>query len=189
MRKLCIVVLLWGECVCSAQIPLRGEILSAPGTNYSELSVQIETLGSAGTTQHVAVESDGRFVFRDVAPGPYRLRILDAAGGEITSESLSVLGNVPVSVNLPERKMERPSGASVSVERLRHQPSKRALRVFLLAQKLSKANAHERAADALEKAVALDPEFIEAHGNLGVQYALLKRYERAADEFRPSDYP
>ena len=185
MKKLWVVVLLCGGSMCSAQVPLRGEILASPGTNYSELSVEVEALGSAGATQHVVVESDGRFTFRDVAPGTYRLRILDAAGDEITSESLSVFpGNVPVSVHLPERKMEQPSGASVSVERLRHQPSKRALRAFLQAQKLSAASAHERAADALEKAVALDPEFIEAHGNLGVQYAFLKRYKWAADEFR-----
>jgi hypothetical protein len=49
------------------------------------------------------------------------------------------------------------------------------------------ANAHERAADALEKAVTLDPEFIEAHGNLGVQYALLKQFEKAADEIPAND--
>ena len=185
MKKRCVVLLLCGGFVCPAQIPLRGEILASPGTNYSELSVQIETLGSTVTEQHVTVESDGRFTFRDVPPGTYRLRILDAVGDEITSESLNVLpGNVSVSVHLPERKIERPSGASVSVERLRHQPSKPALRAFMQAQKLSEANAHEHAVAALEKAVALDPQFIEAHGNLGVQYALLKRYERAADEFR-----
>lgn len=184
MRKLCFVVLLCGGSVCSAQIPLRGEILASPGANYSQLSVQIEILGSAGTSQHVVVESDGSFMFRNVAPGNYRLRILDAAGEEITSEWLSVLPGVPVSVRLPEQKVERPSGASVSIERLGHQPSRRALRAFLEAQKLSEANAHERAAAALEKAIALDPEFIVAHGNLGVQYALLKQYDRAADEFR-----
>lgn len=185
MKNLCVVVLLCGGSVCSAQVPLRGEILASPGTNLSWLSVQIETLDSAGARLNVMVESDGRFTFRDVAPGTYRLRILDAAGDEITSESLSVFpGSVPVLVHLPEQKTERPSGANVSVERLRHRPTKRALRAFLQAQKLSEANEHERAATALEKAVALDPEFIEARGNLGVQDALLKRYERAAEEFR-----
>jgi hypothetical protein len=76
--------------VCSAQISLRGEILPSPGTNYTDLSVQIEPFDSAGITQHVTVDSDGRFTFRSVAPGMYRLRILDATADEITPELLSV---------------------------------------------------------------------------------------------------
>jgi Flp pilus assembly protein TadD len=35
---------------------------------------------------------------------------------------------------------------------------------------------------ALEKAVALDPEFTNAHGNLGAEYAVLHRYGEAAAE-------
>ena len=41
MKKLWVVVLLCGGSMCSAQVPLRGEILASPGTNYSELSVEV----------------------------------------------------------------------------------------------------------------------------------------------------
>jgi len=187
MKKMLAVLVLFSACVCSAQVVhhLQGEVVPSSGIDRGVLWVQLEIPGLGGTTQKVVVESDGRFAFDDVPLGIYLLRIMDGAGDEITSEPLNVSpGNTPISVRLPEQKMERPLVGSVSVERVRHQPPKRARRAFLEAQRLSEAGAHERAAAALEKAVTLDSEFIEAHGNLGVQYARLKRYDRAAEEFR-----
>lgn len=83
----------------------------------------------------------------------------------------------------PEMSGERPQGP-VSVAQLRHQPSQRALHAALKAGKLSEAGDYRGAATQLEKAVAFDPQFAEAHGNLGAQYLRLHEPEEAAQEFR-----
>lgn len=72
----------------------------------------------------------------------------------------------------------------MSVTQLRHKPEPHALRAAVKAQKLSASGDYSGAAAALEKAVALDPNFGEAHGNLGAQYVRLHQPARAATEFR-----
>ena len=79
--------------------------------------------------------------------------------------------------------LDRPKGQSVTVSRLRHKAPKEALKAFARAEKLSRAGDHGMAANELEKAIARDPEFSEAHCNLGVQYAQLGRLQEAAAEF------
>jgi tetratricopeptide (TPR) repeat protein len=79
---------------------------------------------------------------------------------------------------------DRPTGQSVSVARLRHRTPKEARKALDRAEKQSRAGAHEMAAKELEKAVARDPEFFEAHGNLGVEYAQLGRLQDAAAELK-----
>ena len=81
------------------------------------------------------------------------------------------------------RRVDRPSGQLVTVARLRHKTPKEALKAFARAETLSRAGNKEGVADELEKAIARDPEFAEAHSNLGVQYARLGRLQEAAAEF------
>ena len=73
---------------------------------------------------------------------------------------------------------------AISVARLRHRPSKQVLQAARKAQNLSQAGDYERAASEWEKVVAADPEFSEAHGNLGAQYVHLRRPSEAAAEFQ-----
>ena len=76
------------------------------------------------------------------------------------------------------------SAGTVSVKRLRHRVPKAARNAYGKAGRLSR-NAHvEQAAQELEKAIALDPDFAEAHRDLGVAYARLNRYPEAVAEFR-----
>src|SRR4051812_40582654 len=42
----------------------------------------------------------------------------------------------------------------------------------------------EEAAASLERSIALRPDFAQAHGNLGVVYADMKKYERALECYR-----
>ena len=76
------------------------------------------------------------------------------------------------------------SGPIVSVRRLRHRVPKSANKAFERAGKLARANDAGRAAMELENAIALDQKFAEAHAELGVQYALLGRYQEAEAELR-----
>jgi len=73
---------------------------------------------------------------------------------------------------------------TVSAARLRHKSISKAVAAFSRALKLAESGAWEVGARELEKAVAIDPGFSEAHGNLGVHYFRLGRLEQAAHEFR-----
>lgn len=89
--------------------------------------------------------------------------------------------NLPVPAPAPA---EPPSGETVSLVRLRHKPPAKARDAFARGIRFDQAGAIENAAAEFEKAIALDPEFSEAHGNLGVEYSAAGRLAEAAAEFR-----
>jgi Tfp pilus assembly protein PilF len=76
------------------------------------------------------------------------------------------------------------SAQSVSVARLMHKTPAKAWASFHHAAKLFDAGAAAQGRAEMEKAVALDPNFPEAHCNLGVAYMVMNRTEEAAAEFR-----
>jgi tetratricopeptide (TPR) repeat protein len=79
---------------------------------------------------------------------------------------------------------DRPSGEFISAFRLRHVPPRAARAAFLRGLKLDENGAFASAAGQFEKAVKLDPEFSEAHGDLGVEYTAIGQLDEAVSEFR-----
>ena len=179
MKALCMT--LFVSLIASAgELPrVEGEVISGP------LWAQLDSLGGAGVARSL-VGQDGRFLFVTAPAGTYRLRILDATGRELASQPMTVQsGDQLVTIQLPEPAATAPiSGPSVSVAELRHKPGKKARRAAEEAQKFAHSGYHLRAVAALEKAVALDPEFVGAHGNLGAEYSFLHRYGEAAAELQ-----
>jgi tetratricopeptide (TPR) repeat protein len=76
------------------------------------------------------------------------------------------------------------AGATISSARLRHKLVGKAVAAFSRSVKFANAGIWQNGALELEKAVAIDPGFSEAHGNLGVHYMALGRVEEAVREFR-----
>lgn len=186
MKKVCVFPFVLALVSLSqVQHTVQGEILASPGTDVSWLTVRLRTSDQSAYPLAARVESDGRFTVTGVPSGDYLLQLLDAEGNEIAAEPLRVSDvTPPVSLKLPERPSDRPAGRTVSVARLLHHPNREAVRAALKAQKLSRSGAYDRAAGELERAIALDPQFAEAHNNLGVQYMKLERWKQAAAEFR-----
>ena len=79
---------------------------------------------------------------------------------------------------------ERPTGESVSAARLRHRVPGKAAHAFVRGFKLAMAGSAKAAAQEFQSAVAIDPQFSEAHGDLGVEDTLLGLYDEATTEFR-----
>jgi tetratricopeptide (TPR) repeat protein len=77
-----------------------------------------------------------------------------------------------------------PSEPTVSVKRLRHHTPGKAWNAFFRSIKLAHDGAWQQGALELEKAVTIDPDFAEAHNNLGVCDVELKRFDSAAAELR-----
>ncbi|HLK51389.1 MAG TPA: hypothetical protein VKT49_24775 [Bryobacteraceae bacterium] len=82
------------------------------------------------------------------------------------------------------RAPDLPSGETVSAARLLHKPPRKARNAFVRAIKLAAANDHVGAAAEFKKAINFDPEFSEAHGNLGVEYVRLGRDVESVPEFQ-----
>lgn len=89
-----------------------------------------------------------------------------------------------LSITVSGQKQERPISATISVARLRHKVPSQARREF------DKARAAEHKGDShaaiahLEKAVGIDPAFMEAYNNLGVRHLLLNQFEQAIAQFQ-----
>ena len=112
---------------------------------------------------------------------------VDISGAENVSDrtqgKFSIIdGPLVTTASLPSQK--RSSPGTVSAKRLRHQAPKAARAAYESAIRLHLAKDNQKAAALLEKAIALDPDFPEAHDDLGVAYAWLHRYPEAEEEFR-----
>jgi len=188
MREVCVLVLVLAS-VCGAQSTrrLEGEIISESGADVSHLTVELHGVNPGEPPVTARTGIHGEFLLEVAGSGTYLLRVLDMAGNQVTWQQVTVSPmNGQLEVRLPETPRNRPSGGTVTVTQLRHRPDKRAYRDALKAERLSKGGDHAQAAAALEGAVALDPEYAEAHGNLGAEYTWLQRYADAVAEFRRS---
>jgi len=92
---------------------------------------------------------------------------------------LSALNAPIVSAPLPPAR--HPTSGTVSAQRLRHHPPKVARKAYEKALHTKDMN---QAVRDLQSALALDPDFADAHVGLGVAYTRLGQYPEAAAEFR-----
>jgi tetratricopeptide (TPR) repeat protein len=77
-----------------------------------------------------------------------------------------------------------PSGPSVSLARLRHNPPRKAVSFFLRGLKMASAGQWQNSANEFERAVRIDPQFSEAYGNLGTSLSATGQFEQAIGDFR-----
>lgn len=91
------------------------------------------------------------------------------------------LGQTPANVFQIGQATESPT---ISLAQLRHKIPGKALAAFSRALKLARRREWEQGAKELEAAVAVDPDFSDAHGNLGVHYMMLEQLSQAITEFR-----
>jgi tetratricopeptide (TPR) repeat protein len=87
-------------------------------------------------------------------------------------------------VTNPGTEESIPSGERISVAALRHKVPGKALAAFSNGTKLAAAGNFQRAAHEFARAVKIDPDYADAHGNLGVMYVSLSLPEQATGEFR-----
>ena len=94
---------------------------------------------------------------------------------ETGEESDSIVPPAPQPSNRP------PSG-SVSLRSLKHPPKGKAMDLFLKAQGYSEKGDTAHAAEALERAIKISPDFADAHINLGAQYLRMHKWEEGIEE-------
>jgi Flp pilus assembly protein TadD len=169
----------------SGTVTLSGEIQGGPRVS-SSLQVELVSSHSTGSNERAYVGPNGSFEFQNVARGVHEIRVLNASGTVLKRELITAGdGNMRVTVNVPEQEETPADGdGTISVHQLRHRVPKKARKELLRAQQFTRQGKARDAVAALENALRIDPECMEAHNNLGVRYIELRQPDKAAVHFR-----
>jgi tetratricopeptide (TPR) repeat protein len=163
---------------------LRGEIHSDQ-VLVDSYQVDLYDIVNRREVDHAFARADGGFDFHNVPYGEYQIRITNASGELLQQQFVSVNSStVPVDIRLPHEQIQRPPSGPVSLTQLKHPPARKAFGAFVAAQRLSEAGQYQKAADELEKAIQISPEYAEAYTNLAAQHFRLGRYEDAVNDAR-----
>ena len=151
--------------------------------DIDEYSVDLEDL-SHHRVATGSPRAGNYFDFRNIAAGDYFVNVTDGAGRTVYRGLVTAQEGVweqVIDLEQPHNKPQPPSGP-VSVTQLQHPPSRKALAATAEAQKLAQEGQYAAAAEQLEKAIRLSPDYAGAHTNLAAQYIRLGRYEEALTE-------
>src|SRR5581483_9131680 len=92
------------------------------------------------------------------------------------------------SINWPGNSIGRGSAngsaATVSYQQLQHKVSKQAFKEYKKGRAASRKGDNETALDHFQNAIQIDPEFTDAHNDLGVVLANLGNIGEAAEQFK-----
>jgi len=146
----------------------------------------VELDGEMGMSIRTPVDGSGFFRLDNVSPGDYRARVVDTYGNTLGTFFVSISRSMPtLDLTLPGvRQTNRGGGSSISMALLLHKVPAKAQKEMGLAMRAKKKNDTGSAIDHLQKAVALDPQYMEAHNSLGVCYIATGQYSGALAEFQ-----
>jgi Flp pilus assembly protein TadD len=166
---------------------ITGEVRCEQCNNFTGMYVVLsgDSGGSMQGMLQADVGIDGRFEVRDIPCGNYTVSLVSERGTELKRTLVMVNGSyTTVSMNLNNPKAQQPGTGTVSVTRLKHKPVKAAVKAFNKSVSKTKSGDFTEAIALLEKAVELDPEYMEAHNNLAVRYMVSDQVELATPHLR-----
>jgi Tfp pilus assembly protein PilF len=175
-----------GEMGTGGKFTLQGTVLFPSGQRVDRpLKVRLYTAtrGEISTM----TDTNGRFLFRRLAPGNYTIIIDGDQNYEPVSEDTSIvqagrsIGSteevIPVQIRLKAKAGGDVKAEVVNAE-LANVP-KPALDLYNSALKLSQEGKNKAAIDKLNQAVSTQPDFMLAFNELGVQYQKIGELEKA----------
>jgi tetratricopeptide (TPR) repeat protein len=142
-----------------------------------------------GIKSNVYTDNRGRFQFSRLTPSIYEV-VIEPEGDrfEIARATVEVFPGSPAMVNitLKEKKANgsTKSGKVISTGELDTAIPAPAKKEFERASEASRAGKTEEAIGHLRKAVALYPQYVMAHNDLGAQLLAEGKLDEAAEEFR-----
>jgi Tfp pilus assembly protein PilF len=151
----------------------------------SENSMATVELDGMGTRYRADVDGGGYFRLNGVPIGEYKVRIIDRSGNQIDAEFVSIQRGMPMLVlRVPERRREMLGRGTVSAARLAHKIPKAARKDMERAMRAFEKKDNLAAIDNLKKAIAADPDYMDAHNMLGAGYMATEDYQLALEEFQ-----
>lgn len=187
MRYVCLLVSILLSNAVAADLPFKviGELNANQATDFSTLHVEMRPIGTIGTAgERGFVTFDGHFEVPNLQSGQYELSVTNDHGEAIHREIVTVNPSDPrLQVRLTIPEVQRPLDGSVSVHQLTHKPPKQARKAFDKACALANDGDAQGSIELLQKAIAIDPEYVPAINNLGVRYTRLGRAAEAVEMF------
>ena len=169
----------------SAQRPgvVRGEVTCDQCSSYAGLVIDL-TSSTRRPITAVPVSTNGAFEIHDVRDGAYQVTVRDVRGEVVHQDVVQVSSTSLVYIAIPAKKVERPVSGTISVARLKHKVPKAAKKEYEKSDKVLKDGDVKGSLMHLLKAVEIDPDYMEAHNNLGSRYIMMKEHDLALSAFR-----
>jgi tetratricopeptide (TPR) repeat protein len=169
---------------------IRGNVVMPDGSPVSE-AVKITLKALRGDVAMVYTDQQGRFELGNIAPAQYTIEV-DADRErrfEITREAVQIQrgsGPTMVTLYLKEKQGETRAGAekTISVGMLDQKVPSAAKREFQKASHFADEGNAIEAIAALKRAIAIYPDYLAAHNDLGAQLLEQDQLDEAANELR-----
>jgi Tfp pilus assembly protein PilF len=168
----------------------RGKVVFENGAPMN-LAVRVSLLNPRGTQDLTVSDNQGQFEFRGLVPGDYTVEVEgDQLKFEVSREAVHIFGGgatTVLMVTLKEKKTATESklGANVvSVDEIGKDVPAKARKEFEQASKYAHDDQTLKAIDHLRKAIAIYPNFMMAHNDLGTRLLEQGNLDEAATEFR-----
>jgi len=165
-------------------VRVGGAVVRDSGGPNGGLIVELcDPVGDKVVARAAPVSPSGEFAFEGVPAGRYELRVSGWRGGILAERAVSATSSgAPVEIHLATPA----SGdlGRVTVAQLQHRVPARAAREFARELRAFEAGDVQGSIAHLRRALEIDPDYMEAHNNLGARYMRLGRFEEAAAEFR-----
>ena len=163
-------------------VRVGGAVVRDGGGPNGGLIVELCDPAGDKVLDRAVVSPSGEFAFEGVPAGRYELRVSGWRGGILAERSVSASSSgAPVEIRL--ETPARVDLGKVTVAQLQHHVPARAAREFAREGRAFEAGDVQGAIGHLRKALEIDPDYMEAHNNLGARYMALHRFEDAAAEF------
>jgi tetratricopeptide (TPR) repeat protein len=187
INKLVIAAMFWtalGFCQGSRGF-LAGTVEPVDGSG-SNLYVEVRDVANRTTMEREELGIDGSFRFRDLPCGSYEIRVIAAVHNDtLVQEFIEVnpLGGQIV-LHMPRMERARPVSGLVSVRELQTRVPKKAFQAFVKAQHCAESDKPAEAIEQLRPAIETDPNWRDAHVNLGAELMKSGRYEEGLAELQ-----
>jgi len=158
-----------------------GEVV-APGYSDQD-ALQVLLIGKESKLLQRTTVVRGNFDFHMAPVGWYQFRVVDRQGRILAAQS-HFLNGTNGHVALLAVRREGGIAETVSLAALSHSVPRRASQAFEEAAKLAANGNIMKQIDRLNAAVAIDPDFAEAHNNLAAAYSQIGKFELAVQQAR-----
>jgi tetratricopeptide (TPR) repeat protein len=163
---------------------LHGQLTGASsGAALSNCTVELIAAGSRMARARSVVTPAGSFAFQDIEPGMYTLQVIDPRGESIHNEIVNVFEGGDLAIRLEAPRGARPPDGVISARELAHPVPAKAAKEYVSAKSAASAGDYEKAFKHFERAVSIDPAYVEAWNDMGVAYMRQNRTVDAAECF------
>jgi Tfp pilus assembly protein PilF len=164
---------------------VSGSLISNDGAVSGTYTIELTSMSSHSPIDRTISSPNGKFEFRNLVSGNYTVYVKTESGDVVGFQDVStgMLGG-QLSIQVNEPKKAKPIGGTVDAATLQHRPPKKAAQEMTRAIRAHEAGDSAAAQEHLLAAIRLDPDFSEAHTNLGAEYARNGKFALAYAEFQ-----